>query len=119
MRYSDNIRWIRVCVFELGSFHESGLNNSMLHAGVVVYQTAHGLTESFTEIALFGTKKIEFLRRFCPFKMARRLTTIWATSWPFSEGAICHGCQREIAQKIGVPEPFRLLFGSKKFDILA
>jgi hypothetical protein len=40
--------------------------------------------ECFTEIALFGVKKRDFLRRFRPFKEARRTTVTWAISWPFS-----------------------------------
>jgi hypothetical protein len=37
--------------------------------------------ESVVNIALFGCKKRELLRRFRPSRTARLHTTIWATSW--------------------------------------
>src|ERR1700737_3535178 len=45
--------------------------------------------ECFTEVALFGTKKLALLRRFRPFKDgtpagARRRPPTWVTSWPRS-----------------------------------
>ena len=40
--------------------------------------------ECFTEIALFGVKKLEFLRRFRPFKDGTPDMVIWATSWQLS-----------------------------------
>ena len=38
--------------------------------------------ETFTEIARFGDKKLRLLRRFRPFRMARRHTITWAISSP-------------------------------------
>ena len=40
--------------------------------------------ETFVDIALFGCKKRELLRRFRPFRTARQRTIISVTSWRFS-----------------------------------
>ncbi len=40
--------------------------------------------ECFTEIALFGTKKLALLRRFRPFKDGTPAHDTWVTSWPRS-----------------------------------
>ena len=40
--------------------------------------------ECFTEIALFGVKKLDFLRRFRPSGTARQTMVTLATFWPLS-----------------------------------